>query len=258
MTSTLMGMPIWTDLASPDVDASVRFYGDLFGWTPRKASEPEAGGYTMFLKDGKAVTAVGPMMGDGQSSAWLSYFADEDVDAATARVEGNRGKVVMAPMDVMGYGRMAVFLDPTGAVFALWQPGEMPGEEIAGVPGARSWNELTTRDPEAAKSFYADVLGWESRDVPFESTAYTIFQISGKPAAGMMPMEGDDWPSDLPPHWMVYFEVDNPDAVSARAADLGGTISVPPTDSDAGRFAVLGDPHGAFFSVIKSNPNYQP
>jgi hypothetical protein len=69
----------------------------------------------------------------------------------------------------------------------------------------------------------------------------------------MMPMD-ESWPAAVPAHWMVYFAVDDTDATAAKAAELGGQVSVPPTDIPPGRFAVLNDPQGAVFSVLKMNP----
>jgi predicted enzyme related to lactoylglutathione lyase len=258
VTTYAPGTPAWVDLGSPDVAAAARFYCDLFGWTSQVAEEPEAGGYTMFLSGGELVAAVGPLMAEGQPPVWTSYFASDDADESARRVTAAGGQVVAAPMDVMEYGRLAAFADPTGAVFAVWQAGAMAGAEVTGAPGALVWNELMTRDPEAAKTFYSDVLGWGHRDIVDGSTTYTLWLIGDRAVGGMMPMMGDEWPADLPPHWMIYFEVVDPDATAARAAELGGQVSVPPTDTPAGRFAVLNDPHGAFFSVIRSNPDFQP
>jgi predicted enzyme related to lactoylglutathione lyase len=252
------GTPSWVDLGSPDVEVAKQFYGGLFGWTARVAPEPEAGGYTTFLSGDKAVAAVGPLFGEGQSPTWTTYFATEETDVVAARVESAGGKVLMAPMDVMRYGRMALFLDPAGAPFGVWQPGTMRGADVTGEPGSLGWNELMTRDADASKTFYVSVLGVDTREVPYDGGNYTLFQVGGVPVAGMMPMEGDAWPAELPSHWMVYFNVEDCDATAAKATELGGTVSVPPTDTAAGRFAVLGDPHGAYFSIIKPNPEFQP
>lgn len=258
MTTHAPGMPSWVDLASPDPAAASRFYCDLFGWTSRVAEQPEAGGYTTFLRDGKPVAAVGGLMAEGQPTAWTSYFATENAEATATKVEQAGGKVMAAPFDVMGYGRMAVFTDRAGAVFAAWQAGSMAGAELMYEPGSLSWNELMTRDPAGSKEFYPAVFGWRPRDLEYESTTYTLWEVGDRAAGGMLPMEGDAWPADLPSHWMVYFEVTDPDGTAAKAAGLGGAVSVPPTDTIAGRFSVLSDPYGAFFSVIRSNPDYQP
>ncbi len=126
MTRYTPGTPCWADLGSPDIEESKRFYGGVFGWTAETATEPEAMGYTTFRAGDKAVCAVGPLMGEGQPAAWTTYLATDDADAFTQRVDESGGKVIMAPMDIMGYGRMAVYLDPAGATFACWQAGTMP------------------------------------------------------------------------------------------------------------------------------------
>jgi predicted enzyme related to lactoylglutathione lyase len=258
MTLHAPGKPAWVDLATTDVAAAARFYSELFGWTTQAAEQPEAGNYTTFFQDGKPVAAVGGVMSEGQPPVWTSYFGTADAGATTQQVERAGGKVLAAPFDVMSYGRMAVYADPAGAVFAVWEAGTMAGFELRGEPGSLSWNELMTRDPAGSKEFYPAVFGWRPRDLEYEGTTYTLWELGEQSVAGMMPMEGDLWPPDLPSHWMVYLEVADTDATAAKAAELGGTVSVPPTDTVAGRFAVINDPQGAAFSIIKSDPNFQP
>ncbi len=258
MTNFAPGTPTWVDLSTSDLEATKQFYGGLFGWTAETGDQEQYGGYTTFYKDGKAVAAAAPLMGEGQPVVWTTYFATDDADAVAKRVESAGGKVIAPPMDVPPHGRMAVFFDQAGAGFAVWQAAEMKGAELVGEPGAFGWAELMTRDPEGSKAFYSAVLGVGSRDVSYEGVTYTLWEVGGQPVAGMMPMEGEMWPPELPPHWMVYFTVEDCDASAARVAELDGTVSVPPTDTAAGRFAVVSDPQGAFFSIIKSNPDFQP
>src|SRR5512139_3101617 len=124
------GMPNWADLATSDMSGAVDFYTNVFGWTPQVSPEPEAGGYTRFMIDGKAVAGAGPTIMQGQPTAWTVYFATADVDATTAKVQQAGGQVLLPPMDVITYGRMAVYRDPGGAAFAVWQAGEHEGAEI--------------------------------------------------------------------------------------------------------------------------------
>ncbi|HZN77443.1 MAG TPA: VOC family protein [Micromonosporaceae bacterium] len=245
MTTHAPGTPIWVDLGTPDVESARQFYEALFGWTSTVATEPEAGGYTTFNKNGKPVAAVGPLQNEAQSPAWTTYLLTDDSEATAAKVEAAGGKVVMPPMDVLRYGRMAVFMDHAGAVFATWQPGTMAGAELFDEPGSLAWIELTTGDPEGAKAFYGDVFGWTSEDIKIGPVSYTTWSLAGKPIGGLMPTD------DLAPHWMVFFAVTDPDATSVAVKKIGGTVSVPPTDMPAGRFAVLGDPAGAFFAIVK-------
>lgn len=251
MTATAPGTPNWVDLGTSDLAAATAFYPALFGWTAHVSPDPAAGGYTIFNKDGRPVAGAGPLFTPGQPTAWSTYLATDDADAVTTRVEAAGGKVLTAPFDVMDQGRMGVFLDPTGAAFGVWQPMSMGGAELFNAPGALAWIELTTRDPERAKEFYGAVFRWTADDLPMGPVTYTMWELDGRRLGGMMPMVGDVWPADMPAHWMIYFAVDDCDAAAERAAELGGTVSVPPTDIPNGRFALLNDPQGAHFSIIK-------
>ncbi|HWG99239.1 MAG TPA: VOC family protein [Pilimelia sp.] len=248
--TTPPGTPNWVDLATPDLESATSFYGGLFGWTAQVSEDPAAGGYTIFHKDGLPVAGAGPKYDEAQPTFWSTYIATADADATAAAVERAGGKVLMAPFDVLDQGRMAVLLDPAGAAFSVWQPGAMPGAGLFNVPGALCWNELTTRDPDGAKRFYPAVFGWTAKDNAYGDVTYTEWQLGDRSVAGMMPMVGDAWPADLPPHWMIYFAVADADIAAARAVELGGSAPVPPTDTPQGRFAVLNDPQGAHFSVI--------
>ena len=100
----------------------------------------------MLLKDGKQVGGIGPANDPARGSSWSVYFATEDAHASTDRVADSGGTVVAPPMDVMGQGRMAVFQDPTGAYFNVWQPGQHAGAELTESPGSVSWVELMSSD----------------------------------------------------------------------------------------------------------------
>jgi predicted enzyme related to lactoylglutathione lyase len=82
---------------------------------------------------------------------------------------------------------------------------------------------------------------------------YVLWEQRGATIAGMMPMIGDGWPVDLAPHWMIYFAVEDCDAVAARAISLGGRVPVPPTNFPMGRFAEITDPQGGTFSILTGN-----
>jgi predicted enzyme related to lactoylglutathione lyase len=244
------GTPSWVDLGTPDIDAAASFYGALFGWNVVEAGPvEETGGYRMaFLRD-KPVAGLGPLMTDGQPTAWTTYISVDDADKAAAAVAEAGGQTLVAPMDVLTVGRMAVCTDPAGAAFAVWQPRDHIGAGIVNEPGALCWDELTTRDADAAKEFYSHVFGWTWQPMPVDGITYWMFEAGGRVAGGLMTMD-DQWPADVPAHWMVYFSVADCDASAAKVADLGGSVSVPPTDIPPGRFAVVNDPHGAVFSVI--------
>lgn len=147
MASVPSGTPCWADLATPGLDRAREFYPELFGWTGQVEPAPEAGGYTIFQLGGRAVAGVGPPAVPDQVPIWSTYVATDDADLVTGRVERAGGQVVVPPFEVFDRGRMAVFSDPAGAAFSVWQPMTFSGAEIFDVPGAMCWTELVTPIP---------------------------------------------------------------------------------------------------------------
>jgi predicted enzyme related to lactoylglutathione lyase len=253
VTSYATGQPCWADVTSPDVDAAAAFYGELFGWQADKAPQPEAGGYTMFSKDGKHTAAASPPMPGTEEvpSHWTVYLAADDVDAIANSVRQADGTVMMDPFDVFDSGRMTVAADPAGAVFGIWQAGTHIGSQLKGEPGTMNWAECQTRNREASQPFYEQVFGYEVGTMPMgEGGEYVLFKVNGQSAAGLIQID-EHFPPDVPSNWSVVFEVADTDAAVARVQELGGSVVVPPNDiPDVGRFAVVADPWGAVFQVI--------
>jgi predicted enzyme related to lactoylglutathione lyase len=251
-TSYAPGTPSWVELGTPDLDASVEFYGALFGWdVPESENAEQTGGYRIALKDGKPAAGMMPLMQEGQPPAWTTYVSVADADATAAAVKEAGGNVIAEPMDVMDLGKMAIFADPTGAVFGAWQPGTFLGAGLVNEPGAIAWNELGTRDTAAAKNFYAAVCGWVAADIDMgEMGTYTQWKLGEGSIGGMMDVSGR-LPDEIPAHWLAYFAVEDADAAIETAKEKGGSVSFGPIDIPVGRFAIVQDPHGAAFAVIK-------
>ncbi|MFE4872641.1 VOC family protein [Streptomyces sp. NPDC056682] len=241
--------PTWADLSTTDVAAAKTFYGGLFGWQGADVPMKEAGGYGMFLLGDRYVGGYGPCMAPGQPVAWLAYFQVESADATAAAVTGNGGSIVAGPRDVFESGRLAVFADPEGAVFGVWQPKQHQGFGVVARPDSMCWFELMVRDSDRAKTFYRTVFGWVADSEPYGGSEYTEWQLEGESFSGMMRMN-EDFPPEVPPHWMVYVQVEDCDAAAAKAKELDGSVHVPPTTIPPGRFALLSDPQGGLFSVI--------
>lgn len=254
VTSYKPGTPSWVDLTTSDPEAARLFYGRLFGWEFDIGSE-EYGNYTTCQLDDRAVAGMsGQPAPEGMPTFWTTYLASDDVDAVAQRVSDNGGQIMMAPMDVMPFGRMLIASDPTGAAFGAWQAGELIGASLVNEPGTLVWNELATRDLDAAQDFYTKVFGytWGDEDTGEGGPVYRFFQVDGKTVGGSLQMTGD-WPQEIPAHWMPYFGVGDTDAAASEAERLGGSVSVPATDSSYGRFAVLNDPQGGLFTVVQSS-----
>jgi predicted enzyme related to lactoylglutathione lyase len=242
------GVPCWVDLGTSDIAKGAEFYSALFGWDIELGSE-EIGGYSIATLRGKPVAGLGPQMNPGPPY-WTTYISVESADATAAKVKENGGQVFMEPMDVMDVGRMAVFADPAGAVFSVWQPAAHIGAYIVNEPNSWSWSELVTTDIKKSKDFYGAVFGWGSETHGEGGPgAYTEWKHGGRSVGGMMekpPM----MPAEVPPFWGVYFSVDGTDAAVDKLTELGGQLIMGPADVEPGRFAVVQDPQGAVFNII--------
>ncbi len=243
------GTPSWIDLGSPDTEASAAFYTALFGWTANVEENPDAGGYVMFLQDDQPVAGMGPLQMEGQPPAWSTYVTVDDADKTAAIAKEAGATVLLEPMDVLDVGRMAIFMDPFGAVISVWQPRAHQGAGLVNEPNTLCWNELATRDVDGSKDFYNKLFGWNANTADFGGMTYTELKVGDDTIAGMLEM-GDNFPPEVPPHWLTYFSVADTDAIAAKAAELGGTIVAPPNDIPPGRMSVIADPHGATFAVL--------
>lgn len=253
ITSYTPGTPCWVDLSTADPDSTSDFYAELFSWTVHD-SGPDAGGYRICQRGGKPVAGIGPQDEPRQGPTfWTTYVATTDADAAADAVRSAGGQVHMGPMDVFDAGRMAVCSDATGAEVALWQPNRHPGSAVVNEPGTPCWHELATREPDRAAEFYRAVFGWEAAPQVTDGNEYRLLRLGGHEIGGMIRID-ENWPAEVPAHWLVYFAVPDTDQTIADVTRLGGTVVVGPVDIEPGRFAVVHDPAGGMFGVIHLNP----
>jgi predicted enzyme related to lactoylglutathione lyase len=275
------GVPCWVDTAQPDPEGAADFYGGLFGWefddrTP--AGSPLR--YLVARLHGCDVAAVGSLPEEAGDPAWNTYVWVDDVEAASRTIERAGGTVLMEPFDVNGAGRMAVFADPTGAAFSVWEAKEGRGAQLVNEPGTWNFSGLNTREPEVAKRFYADVFGWEADAMGEGDEAGAVWRLPGygnhlerldpgmrermaevqapegfeDAVAWLTPMSDEQFDPNTPAHWHVTFAVDDADATAARAEELGGRVLIAPIDAPWVRTTLLSDPQGAVFTASKFTP----
>jgi predicted enzyme related to lactoylglutathione lyase len=246
------------ELMTSDAEGARAFYRALLGWEFDIGGQ-ETGYYTNCLLRGKRVAGLAGMQpGQEGPVAWTTYLATNDVKDTAQRTADNGGRALYGPLEVMGFGSMLVASDPTGAVFGAWQAGSHTGAELVNEPGTVVWNELATRDLDAAQRFYTAVFGcgWDDIDTGEGGPRYRTFSVDGRAVGGALEMTAE-WPAEVEPHWMTYFEVADVDATVEDVQRLGGGVGSPLTDSAFGRFAVVSDPQGGHFTVMTSAPMAQ-
>ncbi len=243
----------WSDGASTDPEKAKDFYVGLLGWGKEEIPMGDGSTYTMFKLDGADVAGFGGMQDEmkaqGVPSHWNSYITVDDVDSMVEKVKANGGTVIAPPFDVFDSGRMMVIQDPTGATVSLWEAKNHIGAGVVNKPGAMLWNELSTRDLEKAKDFFNKILGWE---YTVDENNYTMILNNGRMNGGMMQMD-ESW-GDMPPNWMIYFNIDDLDAAIAKVDGLGGKVIMGKTSAGAvGEFAIVSDPAGGTFTIMEAN-----
>ena len=247
--SAPIGAPCWVDLFTSDLDRSLAFYADLFGWTA-EAPAAEFGGYVNLSKDG--IRVAGAMTNDGSSGApdaWSVYLATPEAQATIDAATKRGSQAIVPAMAVGDLGTMAVITDPGGAAIGMWQPGAHKGYGVFDEPGSVSWCELHTREYDAWVEFYRDVFKWDAHTVSDSPEfRYTTYGKDDTSRAGIIDASSF-LPAGAPSQWFVYFGTDDADKTLARATEQGGSVIQAAEDTPYGRLATAADPTGAVFKL---------
>jgi uncharacterized protein len=252
--NAIYGAPCWLDLSTSDIERAKAFYGGLFGWTATDTGEA-FGHYTNMSKDGALVAALSPKLDPAQADipdAWNLYFAVPDASRAAEAVTQTGGTLLFDVMQIDDVGSMTMFVDPSGAVSGLWQPGSHRGFGMVNEAGASVWFEMMTRDVSAAEAFYHQVLDVDIVDGSEDAHAmtYRTLSVNGEDHAGMFDGTGM-FPDGVPPQWVIYFGVDDIDTAIRYVDGNGGRVLSPAVDSSHGRWASVADPTGARFLIMQ-------
>ena len=244
--ATRIGKFVWHEQVSDDPGQAQSFYTQLFGWGT-EVFKPGEIDYTMISSGGSTHGGFGKAMEGAPPPHWLSHVAVENLDETIEKAKSAGGKVAAGPFDMEDVGRMAILVDPQGAYISAYQS----HGDGSGAAGLFVWDELGTTDADGAQRFYEAVFGWTTKDMGEDFGGYRIFQRGEEQVAGLM--KNPD-PS-IPAMWTPYVGVEDTDATCKKATELGAQVIVEPMDvPTVGRFAILKDPQGAVFGIIKGEP----
>ena len=237
----MAGKFVWHELLTDDVAAAARFYTELLdaeietatvdGYEYQMPKNGE-GNHAGFVQKDEATAQV--------PSHWYPYVHVDDVDASVGKARALGAQLVHGPADVGDMLRFAVLGDPQHATFGL-----ITGE---GNPpqGLFAWDELHAADLDAAESFYATVAGWRTEDF---MEGYKAWYSADAMVGGLMQKQGESAPT----LWLPYLAVDDTDAATAKAQELGATVMLEPTTMEGvGRYSVVADPVGAAVGLHRS------
>jgi uncharacterized protein len=240
-----VGKFVWHEQVSSDPRRAQDFYKQLFGWET-EVFKPGELDYAMIASGGENHGGFAKAMEGAPPPHWLSHVRVEQLDETIETAKSAGGRLAAGPFEMSEVGRMAIITDPQGAHVSIYEPeGEGPPSE-----GVFVWDELGTTDADDAQRFYGDVFGWTTTHMGPDYGGYRVFNRDETGIAGLMTM-----PDDAPPRWQPYVAVEDPDATTAKAKELGGSALAEPMDvPKVGRIGVLRDPQGATFGIIKPDP----
>jgi hypothetical protein len=244
------GMLCWVELATSDRESAKKFYSALFGWNVTDYAGQPGQNYTIFSLNGADAAAAYTQSAEERAMVpphWNLYFAVENADVAAVRAKELGGNVVAGPFDAGEFGRMAVIQDPTGTAFCVWQAKSHHGSGVEHESGSFCWADLSSPDPDRAKTFYEALFGWTIVPDAKYPPEYLIIKCGGKAIGGVAPIAFRK--PGTPAHWMIFFMVGDADSVTAKSKELGGSVLMA---APAGmKMSVIADPQGAAFSIIQ-------
>jgi hypothetical protein len=266
MTTT--GNFIWYELMTGDTRAAGKFYGAVVGWTVADRADPQAGtqDYHMIVRsDGGfagGVLKLSPdMQKQGAHPAWLGYLHVRNVDAATAAIEADGGRILM-PKKILPVGAIALVTDPMGTPFYVMDPVRPAGNAAAksdvfdpAAPQRVRWNELASPDPARAKAFYSKHFGFEFNEaMPMGPLGdYCFIDVGGLRVGAIM---------QKPEHgagaaWLFYFGVPSIAIAKTAIEKSGGRVTRAPQEVPGGDWVVVAaDPQAVPFGLVGSKGDF--
>jgi predicted enzyme related to lactoylglutathione lyase len=247
------GKMVWADLTTPDLAAAEKFYGGLFGWTFQRIRAGEVN-YAVAMLDGRP---IGGMVekpipaGQHQQSAWLTFFATNDVEDGK-KVAVSHGAKVLA--DIKSYpmrGRQCVLSDPEGAAFALFNSSSGDTPDYLPATGDWIWSSLHAKDAGAEAAFYQNLLGYDVFDLPSDDgLEHLILSTDNYARASANDLARG--PARRRTHWLNFVRVESAAETTAKVVAMGGRVLVEPrVDRHGGMVAVVADPAGAPFGLME-------
>jgi predicted enzyme related to lactoylglutathione lyase len=245
-TATAVGKFVWHEQVSSDPGQATDFYTELFGWGT-ELFKPGEMDYAMINANGQNHGGFGKAQEGAPPPHWLGHVQVDDVDETVEKAKAAGGKLAAGPFEMGEVGKMAIIGDPQGAYVSVYQP-----EGEGGVAeGVFVWDELGTTDVDGAEKFYVEVFGWTTKDMGEDFGGYKLFQVGETGVAGVHALQD----TSASPRWIPYVGVEDVDATVAKASELGGSTAAEAMDiPTVGRIALIKDPQGAIFGIIKPEP----
>ena len=248
----LPGKFVWADLFSSDVEASQRFYAEVFGWDWRQI-KGSPNPYGVFYLDGLPVAGLAQREApDGSDTygRWIHYISVTDVNATENAILERDGRTLLSSRSFADRGDFAILADLHQAPFGIMHSSVGDPGDYRATFGEWIWRELFTRDMDRSIRFYTELFGYESeKDLRHPEIMEYLLRSNGYLRAGIGALPPD---SDAAPTWLGYLRVEDIEAAMQRTLAHGGSVVLEPrVEIVDGGLAIVADPTGATIGLLQ-------
>ncbi|CAI9120939.1 VOC family protein [Brytella acorum] len=245
----LPGKFVLSQLVTPNLEASTRFYSGLFGWSIHRLGTPERPRAVAY--NGREVVALlveHTLSNPDQPPFWFPFLSSKDADTTTAQSAMLGARVHLDGRNLPALGREAIVVDPRGATFGVLTATAGDPADGDAVVGSWVWSALLSSDPEGAAKFYGSLFGYRIETLD----EHHFLASSGEVARATFNVLPPRFPADAPARWVRFVRVLSVGATAEDAVKLGGHIVVPAhPDRDGVMIAIIADPAGAVFGIME-------
>jgi len=239
------GKLLWADLYTSDVESSLNFYTDTFGWTVRKFGKDNENYHLLFDGD-RAIAGVlsrSAQRNKTEAALWVGSIATDDVQAKVNNAANNKGTIILKVHDFALYGKRAVIADPQGAIISLL---DLSNSDIKqkNISDKWDWAQLFSTDTKKSASFYHQAFGYSTEKTKANSSSYYLSQ-QGEIRASIVKLPASFEQRD---RWINFVKVDDLSKVLSKAIKNKALIVYQPKDQ---KLVIVADPSGALIGLTE-------
>ena len=239
------GKLVWADLYTGDVDASLKFYRNTFGWTVKEFAKDKAK-YHILYDDGQAIAGVlarDPKRNKTDNALWVGSIDTDNVSDRIELAANNNASIILPPHDFKLYGKRAVLADPQGAVLALLEI-DLSNKNHNEISTKWDWAQLFSTNPQQAALFYQNSFSYLIEPIKSKADSFFLIQANMVQASIVKLPESFEQRD----RWVNFVEVANLDTILSKATTNGATVIYQPADKG---LAIIVDPNGALLGLIQ-------
>ncbi|PKI13189.1 VOC family protein [Colwellia sp. 12G3] len=239
------GKLVWADLYTGDVEASLKFYQNTFGWTVQEFAKDSAK-YHILYDNGQAIAGVltrDSKRNKTDNALWVGSIDTDNVPSRSELSAKNNASIILAPHEFKLYGKRAVLADPQGGIIALLEL-DLTNKHHQKISNKWDWAQLFSTNTKQAALFYQETFDYTIEAINAEEDSFYLIQADMVQASIVRLPESFEQRD----RWVNFIEVNNVATTLSKATFNGATIIYQPEDKGV---AIISDPNGALLGLTQ-------